>query len=303
MTVNVLASPPSPQNSNMDRAMFVWVGTVGSANDPLSTDAKQNTLLSFCSTNGVNVIFLDIWTYIGGANWSAANRDTLKKFVSVANASGIRVLALTGNSDWGHNLQWVGKNIVKRISEFNTMGRALVSTSYEGARFDGVMFDVEYWTVGGYSSQAELPGLLDLMKSTRQALSVPVGCFSTQWLVSSGSAQSVTYGGVTQYEGYHMMDVADHIALACYSNNGGGTSGSTQIGMMQAWMDYATGSVGKAGLWCGSEIASGSLGYAGETKATMESNHTAISNQFAVTGSLSFRGQCVDPYADYSKMT
>lgn len=299
MTVNALSSPPSPQNSNMDRAMFVWVGTVGSANDPLSTDAKQNTLITFCGNNGVNVLFLDIWTYLGGGNWSAANRDTMKKFIAVCHASGIRVMALTGNSDWGHNLQWVGKNIIKRIAEFNSAGES-VATTYEGAWFDGVMYDVEYWTVGGYNAQAELPGFLDLMRSTKQVLGIPVGCFSTQWLVTSGAAQSCTYGGVTQLEGYHLMDVADHVAVACYNN-----SGSTQISMMQASMDYATGSVGKAGLWCGSETGTGlgNQSYNGGTKATMETQHTLVSAQFAVTGSLSFRGQCIDAYASYSTMS
>lgn len=298
MAVNMLSTPPTPQNSNMDRAMFVWVGTVGSANDPLRTDTTQNTLLSFCSTNGINVLFLDMWFYLGGTNWSAANRDTIKKFISVANESGIRVYALCGNSDWGHNLQWVGKNIIKRIAEFNCAGRSIPHASYEGARFDGVMFDIEYWTVGGYSSQAELPGMIDLMNSSRQALGVPVGCFMSQWHIVSGAAQSVTYDGTSKLEGYHVLDNADHVAVACYSNVSG-----TQISMMQPWHDYVTQNAHKAGLWCGSEVASGSIGYAGFTKTQMEASHTAISNTFAVTSSLSFRGQCIDPYADYSKMS
>lgn len=283
--------------------MFVWVGTVGSTNDPLRTDTTQNALLTFCANNGVNVLFLDVWMYLGGTNWSSSNRDTMKKFVSVANASGIRVMALAGNSDWSHNLQWVGKNIVKRIAEFNTAGRSIPNASYEGAQFDGVMYDVEYWTVAGYDSQVELPGLLDLMKTSKQVLNVPVGCFVSQWQIIPGAGQVVTYNGVTQLEGYHVLDNTDHVAVACYSNNSGGTDGATQIAMMQPWMDYVTNSVGKASVWCGSEVASGSLGYAGETKSKMEQNHTAISSVFATTGSLSFRGQCIDPYSDYAKMT
>ena len=299
MTVNPLSSPPTPPNSNMDRAMFVWVGTIGSASDPLSSDTKQNNLITFCGNNGVNVLYLDIWNYLGGGNWTSGNRDTVKKFVSVCHASGIRVLALAGNTDWGHNLQWVGKNIVKRIAEFNGAGDSISST-YEGAWFDGVLYDVEYWTVGGYSSQAELPGLLDLMRSTRQALNVPVGCFSTQWLVTSGSAQSVTYNGVTQLEGYHMMDVCDHVSVACYNN-----TGSVEISMMQPWMDYVTSSVGKAGLWCGAETGAGlgNQSYNGGTKATMETQLTIVSTQFAVTSSLGFRGQCIDSYGSYSTMS
>lgn len=299
MAVNPLATPPSPPNSNMDRAMYVWVGTVGSASDPLRNDTQQNNLITFCGNNGVNVIFLDIWTYLGGGNWSSANRDVVKKFTSAAHSSGIRVMALCGNSDWGHNLQWVGRNIVKRIAEFNVASNK-VDASYEGGGFDGVMYDVEYWTVGGYSSQAELPGFLDLMKTTKQVLGVPVGCFASQWHVISGSAQDVTYDGSTKAEGYHMMDVADHVVVACYYN-----TGSVQITMMQPWMDYATGSAGKASLWCGSETGAGlgTQSYNGQTKAQMETQHTIVSTQFAVTSSLAFRGQSIDAYSSYSTMS
>lgn len=297
MTVNALATPPMPQNGNMDRAMYVWVGSVGSTSDPLRNDTQQNNLITFCGNNGVNVVFLDIWNYLGAGNWSAANRDVMKKFVSSCHASGIRVMALVGNSDWGHNLQWVGKNIIKRIAEFNAAGE-LVAATYEGAWFDGVMFDVEYWTVAGYNAQAELPGFLDLMKSTRQVLNVPVGCFASQWHVSS-AAQTVTYNGITQLEGYHLMDVTDHVVVACYNN-----SGSTQVAMFQPWFDYVTQNTDKAGLWCGSETGpgQGTQSYNGMTKAQMEAQHAVVSAQFAVTSSLSFRGQAIDPYSSYLTM-
>lgn len=296
MTVSAVTIP-TPQNSNLDRAMFVWAPTL--------TDAAQQSLLNFCSSNGVNVLFLDMWGTLGGGNWSTTNASTVQKFIHYAHASGIRVMALAGNNDWAHNQQWVGNNIIRHLAQFNEYSAN--QSSYPDCKFDGVMFDVEYWTqAGGYNAQVETPGLCELMKVTKKVLNIPVGCFASQWVVLSGSAQTVTYNGVTQLEGYHLMDAADHVAVACYSNNSGGTNGTTQISMFQPWNDYVVAGPNKATLWCGSETASGLGGqsYWGETKATMEQNHSAISAQFATTGSLgNFRGQCIDPYSAYSQMS
>lgn len=301
MAVNPLSSPPTPQNSNMDRSMFVWISSVGAASDPLSSDTKQNNLLSFCSTNGVNVIFLDMYRYLGAGNWSAANRDTVKKFTSVAHQSGIRVFALIGDVDWGHNMSWVAPNIIKRIAEFNVNGPASQTgtTSYEGGGFDGVMLDVEYWTVGGYSASVEVPGLCDLMSGMKKVLDIPVGCFTTQWLMDTGSAQTFTYKGVSQVEGKHIMDNSDHVVVACYNN-----TGSNQVTMFQPWYNHASQSGYNYGLWCGSEVGSGlgTLSYSGSLKSYMETQHTTISNAFVTGSNMVFRGQAINPYSAYSVM-
>ena len=297
MTVSAV-SIPTPPNSNMDRAMFVWCGTAGSAGDPLSSDLKMNNLLGFCSSNGVNVLFLDMWGYLGGGNFTTAHADTVAKFIHYAHGSGIRVMALAGNTDWGHNQQWVANNIVRKIANYQAYC-CLTTTNVE-AQFDGVMLDVEYWTVGGYDATVEVPGLCEMMKSMKKVLNIPVGCFTTQWLALDGTGQTVNYNGISQLEGLHLVDAADHVAVACYNN-----TASTQIAMMQPWMDYASGSVGKCGLWCGSETGTGlgNQSYNGGTKATMETQHTLISAQFAVTGSMNWRGQCIDAYASYSTMS
>lgn len=295
MTVNILPTPPMPPNANMDRALFVWGDTPGSALDPLRNDVQQNAILACCAANGVNVLFLDIWNYLGGNNWSAANRDAMKKFVSIANASGIRVLASIGNVDWGHNLQWVGRNIVKRIAELNAAAKSIPHNLYEGASFDGVMLDVEYWTVEGYNAQDEVPGLCDLIKSMRQALNRPIGVFAAAFAIHG---QDVTYNGVTQAEGKHLVDASDHVAVGCYSDDA-----ATQLTYFQPWYDYAVSKPGSAGLWCGSEVGLPSPdGYQGKTKLQLELSHTAISAAFALPSSLAFRGVCIDYYTPYAAM-
>lgn len=308
MAVNAV-SPPTPPNGDLERAMFVWVGTPGSAGDPLSTDAKMQSLLNFCSTNGVNVLFLDIWNYLGGANWTTARYQSMQKFIHYAHASAIQVWALAGNTDWGKNQQWVMTNVVRRLAQYQALANSS-STTNIGAAFDGVMLDCEYWTLPGYDA-TDVVGLVDLMKSMRRTLNIPVGCFTSQWQADPASAAlTVTYDGDTALEGLILARNADAVAVACYSNNGGGSSGSTQIAMFQAWFDdEAVPAANKnRGAWCCSITDSGQpagTSYWGGTKALMEQNHTAISNAFtgAPNTNAVFRGQAVQAYASYASMS
>jgi len=308
MTVSAV-TPPTPPNSNLDRSMFVWCGTAGSAGDPLATDAKINSLLGFCSTNGVNLLFLDMWGYLGGANWSTAHYQTVQKFIHYAHASGIQVWALAGNTDWPQNQQWVMANITRRIAEYQALANSSSTTNID-ASFDGVMLDAEYWTVTGYTS-VDVIGLIDLVKAMKRVLNLPVGCFMSQWQADSTSAAlTVTYNGDTALEGLIVARNVDAVAVACYSNNGSGTDGSTQIAMFQNWFNDAsvTGTGRNYGLWCTSITDPGQpagQSYSGETKAKMEQNHTAISAAFTATPNTNacFRGQSIQAYASYSGMS
>lgn len=305
MTVSAV-SIPVPPNSNMDRAMFVWVPQVGGASDPMSSDSNMQSLLNFCSNNGVNVIFLDIWVYLGGSNWSTAHAQTFQKFIHYAHASGIRVMALGGNTDWGHNQQWVMNNITRHIAQYNAY--CVNNSTNPNGQFDGVILDAEYWTVNGYTS-VEPIGMCDLMNAMRSELRLPIGFAPTEWLADSSSAAlSVTYDGYTGLEGYILMQNADFCAVQCYSN-----SATTQEGYLQNWFNYAsqTGLKLNLGLYCVSLTDSGQsagtsywTGSAG-AKATMETNHTTISTYF--TGSpntnCSFKGQAIEQYSSYSQMT
>jgi hypothetical protein len=228
----------------------------------------------------------------------------MQKFIHYAHASGIRVMALAGNTDWGVNQQWVARNIVRNLAQYQVMADS-ASTSVDGASFDGVMLDCEYWT-GSYSS-TDVIGLCNLMKFMRSTLNIPVGCFTTQWLADPASAAiSFSYNGVTQVEGLHLMDNSDFVAVGCYNN-----AAATQIGMFQRWFDYASVSGRNFGLWCGSETLSGlggSLSYwtgASGALAAMETAHTDISAAFtgAPNTNASFRGQAIHAYSSYSQMT
>jgi hypothetical protein len=302
MTVTAVTIP-TPPNSNLDRAMFVWIPQVGGASDPLSSDTNMQNLLNWCTNNGINVLFLDIWVYLGGGNFSTTHAQTFQKFIHFAHASGIRVLALGGNTDWGHNQQWVMANVVKNIAQYQAYC-ANNSTNTEGG-FDGVILDAEYWTVNGYTS-TEPTGMCDLMKAMRSVLQLPVGFAPTQWLTDPLSAAlSFTYDGYTGLEGYHLMRHADFCVIQAYSN-----SATTQTSMLQNWFNYASQSGFNLGLYCASltDTGQGSASYwtgSAGAKATMETAHTTISGNFTASPNTnaSFRGQAIEQYSSYKNMT
>jgi len=304
MTITALTTPPSPPNSNAERAMTVWInGSAGNTNDPIKSDSTIQSLITFCGNNNINVVFLDVYPYVGGGNWSSANATQLARAVHYLRASYIRVIAMAGNNDWGHNQQWVAKNVLKAMQQYDQW---CDQSSNNMSHFDGLAYDVEYWTVANYTSTEPI-GLCDLMISTKKLLNIPIGCFATQWLADGTSAAlTVTYNGVSQLEGLHLMDHSDFVVVMDYYN-----TSSSQISQFQNWYNYAsvTASARNYGLYCGAEVGSGAGGtyWTGSSgaKATMETAQTSVSNSF--TGSpntnMSFLGACIDPYYWYNQMT
>jgi hypothetical protein len=301
MVVTALSTPPVPQNSNLGRAMFVWV-TSNSTQDPLGTDAKQQSLLNFCGTNGVNVIFLDVWLYVCGSNWDATKLARMQKFVDAAHKSGIRVYALAGNTDWAINQSWVTKNVVYNLAFYQA--EATIPTQ----KFDGVVLDVEYWTDNLQDPTVSCPALCDLMSMMRKNLSMPVGCFAAFYLKDNTATRpSFSYKGKTAQDGEHLMDNSDFVVVGAYRDHAADnlTDGPGQVTLFQPWYDYASQSGKNFALMCGSETTNVSpsyITYFGVTKAAMETEHTVISNAFRVGGNSVFWGQCVHSYDGWKAM-
>src|SRR5574338_71580 len=295
MVVNALSTPPIPVNSNLNRSMFVWV-TSQASQDPLDTDNDQNALLTFCGTNKVNVLFLDMWLYLGGSNWTSTKLTRLRTFLDAAHRSGIKVFALSGNIDWAINHSWVMKNIVQNLQWFNEQ------STIPAQRFDGVMLDVEYWTDSNQTADVSCPGLCDLIKAFQSRLNLPVGVFTGFFLKDNDSTRpSITYNGKTAQDGEHLVDTADFCVVGTYRDHAqdNGTDGTGQITFFQPWYDYASQSGKNFGLYAGSEtinVTPTYITYFGATKAAMETEHTLISNAFQVTSNSVFMGQAVHSY-------
>lgn len=297
MALNTLTNKPVPPDSTVMRGMYLWVPAA--PNNPLDTLAEQQTIITFCGTYYVNCIFLDIYRYLGGDNWSNNNVLVIRHFLEACHASGIQVHAVAGDVGYGTAQNWVMTNIVRPVSDFNAKAR------YSSQRFDGLHYDVEYWTDEvTYPPATNLPGLCDLMVATRRVCGpgFKVSCFSASHLKDNTATRTVvTYRGNDKQDGAHMMDVADFVVVATYAD-----SGANQITLFQPWYDYASVAGVNAQLFAASEttnVAPGSITYYGDTKTNMATAHAAIASAFRAGGNSVFLGQVVHDYVGWSAMT
>lgn len=304
--VTPLTTPPNPANSNPTRGMFTWV-TSNSTQDPLNSNTKQQNLINFCGATATktNLIFLDMWNYVGAANWTTTKLSNIRQFMDAASKSGIEVYALAGNADWGINQAWVQTNIIRNIKWFNAQA---IDPSKQ---FKGIIYDVEYWTDNTQTAAVSCPGLCDLMNATRKELDIRVGCFASYYLKDGdGSRATLTYQGKTAQDGEFLVDNSDFVVVGAYRNhaNDNMTDGAGQISLSDPWYQYAkaptTGRV--TPLYIASETTNVSpsyITYFGFTKTNMEAQHTLISNNFFVAGNPVFNGQAVHSYDGWNAMS
>jgi len=300
MAVNPV-TPPIPQNSNVIRAMYNYL----SPDNTIDTDPHLQTLLNFCSSNGANVIFQDIYSYLGGANWTAAKLLRMQTAVNNMHLSGIKVYAYAGNTDWGKNQQWVQKNIIYPFMKYQD----LASTNTR--MFDGMHLDIEYWTDAGQSADVACPQLCDLGRNIRKTIGLPVSCFAAFYLKdTSGTRPSFSYQGKTAQDGEFLMDNFDQVVVGAYRNhaNDNGTDGPGQISFFQPWYDYQNQAGKNVGVLCASECANISPAYTtyfGMTRTAMEAQHALISSAFSPSPSTNsvFLGQAIDSYSSWSAMS
>ena len=175
-------------------------------------------------------------------------------------------------------------------------------------RFDGFIFDVEYWTDVNQQASVSCPALCDLMNNIRKTLHMPIGCFGAFYLKDNTATRpSFLYQGKLAQDGEFLMDNADFVVVGAYRNHAqdNGTDGPGQISLIQPWYDYAKQVDKNDLLYCGSETTNVSPSYVtyfGMTKAVMETEHTLISNQFTVTANSVFVGQAVHSYDGWKVM-
>src|SRR3990167_3808217 len=289
-----LSNKPVPPDSTVYRGMYVWL--YSTPNDPMETLSKRQTLLNFCRNNYVNLIFLDIYSYLGGDNWNNNNAETIRQFVDVAHRSGIQVHAMAGDVDWGRNQHWVMTNVIRPLADFNAQAR------YISERFDGLHFDVEYWVNDETTpSGSHLPGLCDLINATRRVCGpgFKVSCFAARSLKDNTETRnSITYNGNSKQDGAHLIDVSDFVVVATYADDS-----ATQISQFQAWYDYA--SVSNKQLFAASEtldVAPANITYYGSTKSAMATQHASIASNFRTGSNSVFLGQAVHDYRGWSVM-
>ena len=298
MAVTPLTNRPVPPNSDPHRAMFVWVGATA-ALDPLDTDSDQQAVMTHCGAVGCNVLFLDMWRYLGGANWTSTKVTRMKQFLDLAHRSGIKVYALAGDLGWGQNHAWVMKNIIEPLCAYNAL------CQYASQQFDGIVLDVEYWAdEGTYPPAQHLPGLCDLIAAIRWRgdYKLAVGVFAAFFLKDNTSSRPlIAYKGKSAQDGEHLMDAADFVVVGSYRD-----TSAEQIALAQPWYDYAS-QVGKnvGGLYVGAEtidVQPSNITYFGQGKAFMETQFASISAAFKVPTNSAYVGIAVHNYDGWKAM-
>lgn len=294
-------NPPTPANGNLTRSLFVWLTNNGNINDVPSTDQAMQAFLNHCAAQGINTVYLGIYSYLGAANWNATRLARIQLLVEKCHASGIKVYALSGDVGWGTAHSWVLTNVLMPLQRYQALSSA-------EQQFDGTILDVEYWTdEGTYPPATNLPGLLDLVRKFRDTLNKPCGLFSAFGMMGGeggvGTRTSISYRGKSAQDGEHMMDHADFVVIGCYWHGSAGMSDR-----YISWYNYAkaaTASGRNVGLLCGVETLDSvgdTLSWWQEGIAAMESAMATFSGTYYVAGDSVFVGFAVHDWEHHSTM-
>lgn len=214
LTPVVLNPPP---DGDAVRAMWFYAGTI------FDTSEESQVLLGFCAREGIN------WLYCGGYSvWTlgtAQQQANLRTFVETAHASGIRVEALFGGTDWQED----PAKVRMKIDQVLAMHTATPGNAQDD--FDAVHFDVEFWlddswdaaTTEAERQQIAINYLDNVLVNARNYLDtkgetdMDVDVDLSAHLENANKLPSAfAYDGSTQYFLEHVLDNTDHVIIMSY---------------------------------------------------------------------------------------
>ncbi len=228
----VLNSPP---DGDAIRALWFYPGTI------FDTSAPSQELLDLCAREGVNRLYCggySVWT-LG----TATQKENMRTFVETAHASGIRVEAMFGGSDWQEDAQ----KVRTKIDQVLAMHTATPGNSNDD--FDAIHFDVEFWTDDSWHDAADEAGrrqiaidyldnvlingrnYLDACGESDMEITVDLSAHHEN---SNHLPNPFLYNGTTQYFIGHVFDYVDEIAVMSYIDSASGLLGWTSFELDQA---------------------------------------------------------------------
>lgn len=206
-----------PPDGDAVRAMWCYAHT------NFDTSAEGQALLDFCAREGINTLYCgaySVW-YLG----TATQKANLRTFIETAHASGIRMEAMFGGTDW----QADPAKVRTKIDQVLSLHTATPTNDLDD--FDAVHFDVEFWIDSSWSAAAN--------ETERQAIAIDyldnVLVNARQYLDAQGETDmdiSVAlsahlensdklptpflYNGTTQSFLGHVFDNADGVVIMSY---------------------------------------------------------------------------------------
>ncbi|MGE5327438.1 MAG: hypothetical protein ACM3NO_10395, partial [Deltaproteobacteria bacterium] len=257
-----LAAPPSPAPAARADAdpipgRGLWVWNTSDLTDPSNAD-QLDSFLGFSAAHHINQIFLSVEFQKPAAGaapqLTLKNPEGLRTFLSRAHAQGMKVEALAGTPEWAareHHAEALA--VIDSVAAFNQEGSAV-------ARFDGIHFDVEPYSLVGYADPAFRPHLLkqflELMEECKDRAHSDGGltfsCDVPAWFYTDNPAARlellVDFHGTTKMVGEHLTDLLDSVTIMDYRNEADGAGGIILSGVPSLKYAAARGKKIQVGL-------------------------------------------------------
>ncbi|HRX84862.1 MAG TPA: hypothetical protein P5572_07580 [Phycisphaerae bacterium] len=227
----------APPDGDAVRAFWMYAG----ANFDTSSSAQP--ILDFCAREGVNRIYCG--AYSVWQNGTATQKNNLRAFLTAAHASGIRVEALMGDTNW----QFDDQKVRTKIDQMLTLHAATPGNQTDD--FDAVHFDVEFWIDDAWGAaateadrrQIAIDYLDNVLVNARTHLDaqgesdMEVAVDLSAHLENSDKLPTpFLYNGTTQSFLGHVLDRADDVVIMSYIDYASGLWGWTsfEIGVAAA---------------------------------------------------------------------
>lgn len=245
--------PWPPPDGDDVRAIWLYPGAL------FDTAEASQAALDFCAREGVNRIYCS-----GYSIWALGNetqKSHLRAFTSTAHASGIRVEALCGDTNWQNN----PATVRTRIDQILALQNATPGDPQDD--FDAVHFDCEFWIDATWSAAPDEAARQQIARNyldnvlvnarthldTHGAAGMDIAVdLSTHFNSSSMLPSPMLYDGVTQYFVEHVLDQVDDVVFMSYYDSVGSLLSTTSHEL-----DWAAGKGRRVQL--GADIQPGEL--------------------------------------------
>jgi hypothetical protein len=212
--------------------MWVW-----NTNDLLDPEQQEGAkrFFAFCSENHIGKIYLSVEfdrrVAEGVPRYEIRTPERYRPFLVRAHQEGLRIEGLAGTPEWAGR-----RNHPHALAAVDTI-LAFNRASPTGARFDGVHFDVEPYTLVGYSDPQYRPQILVaflemVIQCVARVQTEPHTRFSCDvpaWFYPAGSLErerlTVTFQGQEKTVGEHLTDLLETVTIMDYTNQADGARG------------------------------------------------------------------------------
>lgn len=213
----------------------VWVWNTRNLLDAQRGAEEARRLFDFCARQKVNEIYLALnFSHppaAGGVRRDVLDPERFQDFLERAHAKGLQVDGLAGTPEWAAR-----ENHPDALAAVNAI-LAFNRAAPRDGRFDGIHFDVEPYSLLGYSEAATRGKILQeflemISKCAERARTGPnlrFGCDVPAWFYPADELDRlhllVTFKGQEKAIGEHLTDLLDAVTIMDYQNEADGANG------------------------------------------------------------------------------